>query len=431
MTSRFCSAGHRRRTGAALATRAVRATSAIRATRALLACVLLGFFVSACATGNYAPGGRFDPAADTDTATDADLELAASAEMGYAPIEKAQRIRLAFPTGDPRTSAILLEKEVPAEVVLETPFEYRILVENLTDRNLVQVRVQDSLPPGFKVESTEPASRIVGGVARWELGMLAPHSLKTITVRGRATEMGVITTSATVDYVASLQATTRVIAPNLEVSIDVPSESVVTRPFDLTVRVINSGTGAARDVRIIDELPEGMVTETGQRRIVMDFGALASGQSKEKTITVIANAAGRFEHNVRAVAAGGIEVDASPAMTVLLEPRLALTVKAPGEAKAATPIRIELTIANTGDGVSDGTTIRCRLPVGVELVSVSEEGAIDDGVVAWWIGALEPGASKRVAFTVWRDKAGAFVTETKAKARGAIDVTATARTIVQ
>jgi len=422
MTSRFCSAGHRRRTGAALPASAISAT---------LACAFLGFVLSACATGNYAPGGRFDPAADTGAATDADLELAAGVEMGHPPIENVQRIRLAFPTGDPRTSAILLEKEVPAEVVLETPFEYRILVENLTDRDLVQVRVQDSLPPGFKVESTEPVCRIVGGVARWELGMLAPHSLKTITVRGRATEMGVITTSATVDYVASLQATTKVIAPNLEVSIKVPDESVVTRPFDLTVRVINSGTGAARDVRIIDELPEGMVTETGQRRIVMDFGALASGQSKEKTITVIANAAGRFEHNVRAVAAGGIEVDASPVMIVLREPRLVLSVDAPEEAKAATPIRIELTIANTGDGVSDGTTIRCRLPVGVELVSVSEEGAIDDGVVAWWIGELAPGTSKSVAFTVWRDEAGAFVTETKAKARGAIDVTATARTTVQ
>ena len=45
---------------------------------------------------------------------------------------------------------------------------------------------------------------------------------------------------------------------------------------------------------------------------------------------------------------------------------------------AATPIRIELTVANTGGGVSEATTIRCRLPVGVELVSVSEEGAIED-----------------------------------------------------
>ena len=163
----------------------------------------------------------------------------------------------------------------------------------------------------------------------------------------------------------------------------------------------------------------------------MDFGAVASGQTKEKTISVTANAAGRFTHVVRAVAAGGLEVDASPVTMVLREPRLALSVEAPKEAKAATPIRISLSIANTGGGVSEGTTIRCRLPIGVELVSVSEEGAIEDDVVAWWVGELEPGASKNVAFTVWRDKIGAFVTETKANARGAVEVTATARTTVK
>lgn len=388
----------------------------------------------ACATGNYEPGGRYDRStAEVPGAADA----AASADglsvpiEASAPAETSQRLRMAFPTGDPRTSAVLLEKVFPAEIVLEAPIEYQIVVENLTDRPLVDVRVTDDFPAGFEVEDTEPECTRVGGVARWNLGMLAPNSLKTILVRGRAIELEPITTSATVDFVYALQATMAVIAPLLEVTVDAPDEVVVTRPFDLTVRVTNAGTGDARDVRIIDELPEGMTTETGQRRVVMDFGSLASGQSKEKTISVSAEVAGTVTHEVRARAAGGLEVMAEAVSTTVREPRLALTIDAPPKASAASPVRIEMTIANTGTGPSDNTTVRCRLPVGVELVSTSEEGALDGDVVAWWVGSLEPGTSKVIAFTIWRDEPGAFVTEAKAKASGALEVTATYRTIVE
>ena len=72
--------------------------------------------------------------------------------------------------------------------------------------------------------------------------------------------------------------------------------------------------------------------------LLEDFGALASGQSKEKTISVTASATGEFRHEVRAVAAGGLTVEASPVTMVLYEPRLALTIDAPKEARAATPI---------------------------------------------------------------------------------------------
>ncbi|MEM9380252.1 MAG: hypothetical protein AAGB93_09925 [Planctomycetota bacterium] len=401
--------------------------------------VAAGLLACACATGNYEPGGRYDrsPAeVPRSSAADESSGAVPAEELPTLPgptepTETTQRLRMAFPTGDPRTSAVLLEKVFPAEILLEAPVEYQIVVENLTDRPLVEVRVTDEFPVGFEVETTEPNAQQVGSVARWELGMLAPHSAKTILVRGRAVELEPITTSATVDFVYALQATMTVIAPLLEVTVDAPEESVVTRPFDLTVRVTNAGTGDARDVRIIDELPPGMTTESGQRRVVMDFGSLASGQSKEKTIVVQAAASGDFTHEVRARAAGGLEVLAEPVETVVREPRLVLTVKAPPTAPAASPVRIEMTIANTGDGPSEQTTVRSRLPVGVELVSTSEEGAQEGGVVAWWVGTLEPGTSKRVAFTVWRDDPGAFVTEAKATATGAVEVTATSRTKVE
>lgn len=409
----------------------------------LLGLALLG--VASCATGRYdsSSNGGFDldsegrAAAESGEAGAANGAQGAAGQAGAAsvaalsPLEDARRTGMAFPTGDKRTSAVMLEKEMPTEVILGVPFEYRIMVENLTDTALNSVRVADALPASLTVASTEPAAEVAGGVATWNLGLLPARSTKTLVILAEATTAGPVTTCASVDYASSLCAATSVVSPALQVALTAPEVGLACDAFDLKVSVTNAGTGDARDVLVIDELPEGLTTLTGQRRIEMEFGTLESAQSKEKTIAIKAAGQGTYTHSARAEAKGGLKASAAPIQTVLRAPVLTLDMQANDRVTAGRPIETVLTVANTGNAVSSDTTVKVNLPKGTK-VSSSSDGAVENSQeVSWDLGALEPGEKRTLNVGLMSGMSGTIVSEAKASGYCADEVTATARTEVR
>ena len=411
-----------------------------RTSTLLLGLALLG--VASCATGRYddsshdgfeldSNGRSVAASSSNGLAEGASGTVNASSAAVLSPLEDSQRTGMAFPTGDKRTSAVMLEKEMPTEVILGVPFEYRITVENLTDRALDTVRVTDVIPASLSVKSTEPAADVAGGVAAWNLGALAPHSTKTLVVFAEATAAGSVSTCASVDYESSLCATTSVVAPALQVALSAPEVGLACDAFDLTVTVTNAGTGDARDVLVVDELPEGLTTLTGQRRIEMEFGTLASAQSKEKTIAIKAAGQGTYTHAARAEAKGGLQANAAPVQTVLRAPILTLDMQASERVTAGRPIDTVLTVANTGNAVSSDTTVKVNLPKGTK-VSSSSDGAIEGSKdVSWDIGALKPGEKRTLNVGLLSALSGTIVSEAKASGYCADEVTATSRTEVR
>ena len=403
-----------------------------------------GLLVPGCKTGNYddTPDRRGSLTSETeDRGMRSEIGSAAKAKAqgkgadGAAsndgPIPGARIISMAFPTGERATSAVMLEKEMPGEVILNNEFEYRIRVQNLTDRALDSVRVTDSIPSGFEVVSTEPAGQVVGDSATWNLGSLAPRSAKTLSVTGRATEMGEITACASVDYESSLCATTTVVSPALEIVVEVPEEALACDPFETVVTVTNSGTGEARDVQVINELPEGLTTPTGQRRIVMDFGTLGSSKSKERKLRLKASKAGSFTQTAKAEGASGLTSSSAPATIRLVEPKLALEMSARERVLATQPFETTLRVENTGDGPSEETVVRVKLPRNSEVIESSDDAEESSTGLTWKLGTLAPGESRDLTYRMKGTLNGTLVAEAKAVGRCADEQTATARTDVR
>lgn len=410
----------------------------------LAAAAVAGLFVSGCTTGNYDDsrerrGSLANETEDGVTLRNADSAAKASVQNAGedgsveegSPIPGARLISMAFPTGERATSAIMLEKEVPGEVILNNEFEYRIRVQNLTDRALDSVRVTDSIPPGFEVTSTEPVGQVLGNSSSWDLGSLAPRSAKTLTVRGRATQMGEITACASVDYESSLCSTTTVVSPALEVVLELPEQALACDPFETVVRVTNAGTGDARDVQVINELPEGLTTPQGQRRVVLNFGTLGSAQSKEREIRLKASNAGSFTQTARAEGAAGLASSSAPATIRLVEPELALTMNARERVLATQAYETTLRIENTGDGPSEDTIVRVKLPRNSEVLSSTGDAEQSSTGLTWKLGTLEPGEGRDLSYESKGTLNGTLVTEAKATGRCADERTATARTDVR
>ncbi|MEM8710055.1 MAG: hypothetical protein AAGG01_03820 [Planctomycetota bacterium] len=325
----------------------------------------------------------------------------------------------------------MLEKEMPNEVILGVPFEYRIMVENLTDRALDTVRVTDSIPASLKVMGTEPQAEVAGGKALWNLGVLPARSTKTLVVQAQASDPGAVSTCASVDYEASLCASTTVVSPALQVVLSAPETGLACDPFEVTVTVTNAGTGDAREVTVIDELPDGLTTLTGQRRIEMEFGTLAGAQTKEKSVKVKASGAGTYVNEVRAQAKGGLQASAAPVQTVLRAPVLTLSMQASEKTIAGRPIEMTLEVANTGNAVAEDPVVSVKLPKGAKVASSSEGARESSSSVSWKLESLEPGQTKSLNLALTAAQSGTVVTEATAEAYCADEAVATSRTEVR
>jgi len=403
------------------------AASPVRAAAAALALVLL--VASACrATGSgdaTAPG-------DEEAASPA---ISSSLDGPRLGRPGTNTYSMAFPTGVRATSGILLEKEMPSEVIRGVEFEYHILVENLTDRTLEAVEVVDALPEGVEITATEPEAKLVGRDAIWRLGALPEHSRKILSVRGVPGDVAAFATHATVTYESRLTAGAKVIAPALELEMEVPGEALACDPLPVTFRVANVGSGDAREVRVVEELPEGLRTSAGRQRVVLEFGTLAGGQSKERTVDVVADAAGAYTQAATAEGAGGLAAESTPVTTVLRRPRLTLAVEAPERIEVLRPISGRVVVSNTGDAPSEVVTLLAEFPARTEVRSATGDAAVaedpDAGAsIAWEVQPLAVGESRAFEYAVASLTGRAFIAKVSASGRCAGETTATARTDV-
>ena len=343
---------------------------------------------------------------------------------------------MAFPTGVRATSGVLLEKEMPREVIRGVEFEYRIAVENLTEQTLDAVEVVDALPEGVEITATEPEAKLVGRDAIWRLGALPKRSTKILSVRGVPGDIAELTTRATVTYEARLTASADVIAPELEVEMEVPAEALACDPLPVTFRVANVGSGDAREVRVVEELPEGLRTSAGRQRIVLEFGVLAGGQSKERTVDVVADAAGAYTQAATAEATGGLTAQSAPVTTVLRRPRLTVSVGVPERIEVMRPIAGRVVVSNIGDAPSEAVTVRAEFPARTDVQRASEGAAVspdlDAGAsIAWELPPLAVGESRALDYVVASRTGRAFIARVSAIGRCAGEVTGTARTEVE
>jgi uncharacterized repeat protein (TIGR01451 family) len=333
------------------------------------------------------------------------------------------------PTDQRQGSVILVEKFAPSEVMLGQPYDYLIKVTNLTDSQLVDVVLTDKLPGGFKVNSSTPAAKNVPvGKVAWALGELGPKASKTIKVKGTATGRGTNVHCGTVTYKRPYCVAVNVVDPKLELAKTAPAVVMLCDPIPLKMVVKNSGTGTARNVKVVDNLPAGLTTLDGKTSVTLNAGDLKAGESKEFTTTVKAAKTGTYNNTATATADGGRKATAKTT-TVVRQPVLTLTKTGTARQFLGRTAVYKLTVRNTGDAVAANTMITDVLPAGATFVSASDNGLKSGDKVTWSLGDLAPKAAKTVTLTVKSDVAAVLVNSAEASAKCAKAVAATAKTV--
>lgn len=317
-------------------------------------------------------------------------------------------------------NAVSLEKMAPAEIRANEPFDYRIKVTNLTDRELHNVVVKDCIAKNLKVKSSMPEiTRMEDNNAHWMLGTLGPHASAMITVNAVAEGRGSITSCAEVFYDSPICAKINIVEPKLQLAKFAPSESLMCDRIPLKYVVTNTGTGYACDITIRDELPEGLMTATGESQIMFTLDALGPGRSREFEKMVDASKCGKHASKAAAMSRGVGTAESNMTETAVRQPSLTINETCPAEQYIGRPLTYEITVTNEGDGIAKETVIEAMVPEGIRFKSATAEGRFmhsSPGMVFWNIGTLQPNSTRKVSMTFDFDGAGTFTSKAVAKA---------------
>jgi uncharacterized repeat protein (TIGR01451 family) len=342
---------------------------------------------------------------------DPDSATSTNSEVGFVTTVQA------IPSGERATSTLLLTKSVPATVLRDTEFEYRLVVENLGQDPLANVVIEERLPESLTLLSSEPAMLSnADNVAIWNLGALASGASQTISINGKAVSDGISTSYALVRYDRTLNGQFQVVSPNLTLELKNPEATMPGEAFDIELTVNNTGAGAARNVDISAVLPEGLTTKSGEESTKMVLQELAPGATHTLTIPVQASRPGSFATTANASMGKGEPISITGAAVLVQDTRLELVTTGTSKFFLGQPGKIILNVKNVGTSVAKEVKLEQPLPEGVDLVRASSPPEQVGNVLTWVLGDLEPGAETAVTLYLTPSQTGTLELAASAQA---------------
>jgi uncharacterized repeat protein (TIGR01451 family) len=312
---------------------------------------------------------------------------------------------MAYPTGDPATSALMVTQVTPRSVRAGQAYRHRIVACNLSRAALQNVVVsQESVSNLRMTDSTPAGTRTSAGGMQWALGDLGPGESKEIVFSATAPEVGKASTCVSASYNNTLCSTIQVVQPALAITKTGPSEVLTCDTINYVIEVKNTGSGPAENVMVRETLPTGLTTTDGKNSVEFNAGTLAQGESRKFNVAARASKTGRYENVAEAMASGNLSAKSQPVVTVVKQPVLAIAVKCADRVYVGRDVSYEVTVRNTGDAEAKNVTVSSSLPTGCTFVRATESGALQGANVMWNIGSLAPGASRVGVVTI---KAGA------------------------
>jgi uncharacterized repeat protein (TIGR01451 family) len=331
----------------------------------------------------------------------------------------------------PECGIVRLDKTVPREVELNRSFDYHIVVTNLTETMLTDIVVNEEITSGFEFTRSSPAARKDIDKLVWEIKSLGPKASKRITVSGVAQRSDSLEHCTTVvTPIMPACSPIRVVQPRLELARVAPDEALLCEAIPVVFVVTNSGTGTARDVRIVESLPVGLRTTDGKSKLVLDVGPLAEGQSRQFSAELRAAKTGRYTSKAVVTSSTGLRAESAEATTIVSLPVLTIRNSGPRKQYLGRKATYEITVANKSDIPAKNTIIEHTIPDGATSIEANEGAKLSGSKLIWELGTLEPNTIKNVRVSYAATEAGMVSNSATVTAYCSEAVTSTVQTLV-
>lgn len=258
-------------------------------------------------------------------------------------------------------------------------------------------------------QQAQQDQQTAGQDGSWQLGSLKPGQSATLTLTAIARQTGNLEHCLSVKYDQSICAMVKVIKPQLEIAKTGPEQVTVCQPFEYRYELTNTGTGPAENFVIHDELPEGIVTETGKDTLQFRVPSLKEGETKAFVAKVHAMKEGELASRARVEQETGQSHESQRVTTKVVAPELQLTLNGPRMMKANDAGNFNATVKNTSDVPAQNVELIIRPG---ENLRVADDGQGDarDGAKAYRysIGNLEPQQEQTITVSLNGQEQGEY-----------------------
>jgi len=239
-----------------------------------------------------------------------------------------------------------------------------------------------------------------------------------------------------VSYKPTLCVATRFVKPQIGVAKTAPDTADICRPLEFRYEVKNTGSGVARNLTLNDDLPEGLTTADGKKKVNIDVGDLAAGQARDFAVRVNAAKTGEFSSRAVAKGEGDLEAHSKRTTTQIVGTDLAVKIEGPRAQYVGQPMTYQVHVKNNGKADAAEARLDVQVDSDAKVVRMSkpDQGDItptaSGNTLTWNFGTLKAGDERTVSFTAvgqrQDDEFKHVATATSACARGG-DIAETAR----
>jgi uncharacterized repeat protein (TIGR01451 family) len=350
--------------------------------------------------------------------------------------------------------ALRLERDQPRRIRAGEPLQYDIAVTNISNTPLHNIVIEEWRGGGMRVEDSfvhpqgerdrrrqvradgearqmarvnyqqdqprnqqedrqrqtrgdEQGDAASTGHSRWRMAALMPGESKTITVEAMAPREGEIRTCMAVSYEPTICMTTQVVEPSLRLVREMGQEmAYICDEVKVTYLIENTGSAVARNVRLQEQLPEGLMLADGQRQAMLNIGSIPPGETMERTVRVRARQPGQYSSFALA-GNDSLRARSRKQSIRFVEPELDLMLDAPAAEYVGRDVPLRLTLTNMSDVPAFETAVRLEGVSQLSQLSLSTQEVEMEGDVID-VGRLDPGETREMTLTFRAEETGAM-----------------------
>ncbi|MCA9240857.1 MAG: DUF11 domain-containing protein [Planctomycetales bacterium] len=306
-------------------------------------------------------------------------------EMEVTPVEEGELGSVATVTfsadASVRTTCtkpqLAIRMVAPSKVMVGGEQTIQIEIKNPGTGDATNVVILENVPENLR--------HAAGPVLEFAVGTLHSGETRRLQLNMVAESPGRVVNVLTAQADGNLQVEQKVefevVAPDLQIAVDGPKRRYLERPATYTVKIGNPGTAAARDVKLVTKLPQGMkfvnANNLGEydpatHAVYWSLAELPSGESGAVQLTTLPIAPGEHMLQVQGQALNGLEDKTTHGTTVEGIAALKFTVldlEDPIEVGGET--EYEVRVANQGTKAATNVRVQVTAPSGMRVISAA------------------------------------------------------------
>lgn len=267
--------------------------------------------------------------------------------------------------------------------------QYCMDIDVHAHRDVCNITLSTSLPEGVSFIKSDPEPTVDGAKLSWTLGHMKAGSCERLRVCLRCEREGCLEACFCVSATPVAFCTIVCAKPVLCCQCSGPEEARPGEDLQYCLTVGNKGSCTAYDVRLIDNLPEGLEHQSGLNTLTFKVGDLAPGASKSVRLCAKAVRRGKLTNSIIATACNADQAQCE-CSCVVCKYCCEITKEGPKEVRVGQNADYKIVVTNIGDRPLTDLFVTDCAPGGTTIVSADGANICNNRAV-WKVEELKPG----------------------------------------